>query len=209
MKNGPKDLKVGSHPRTAFSSKRVSLLVCVLLASCNKGRTGSAPQIVFIKVPVADVGGPETTDTIEGRVSGVRADQRIVLYARSEGRWWVQPLVETPFTKIQGDSTWENNTHLGTDYAALLVNPGYEPPPSPDKRQRLSECDTPGTWRGLSRVFAEIRRRGNRCRRWPVLTTSRVVSAQCTALVHWCWCEKVVVSSEKSSGIDMRLPQPN
>lgn len=82
---------------------------------------------------MADVGGPERTDMIEGRVSAVRADQRIVLYAKSEGRWWVQPLVENPFTRIQGDSTWKNQTHLGTDYAALLLNPGYLPPPSSEE----------------------------------------------------------------------------
>lgn len=91
------------------------------------------PQIFFSKVPVADVGGPERTDAIEGRVSGFRTGQRIVLYAKSEGRWWVQPLVETPFTNIEDYSTWKNKTHLGTDYAALLVNPGYEPPASPEE----------------------------------------------------------------------------
>lgn len=107
-------------------------LACLLLASCNRSSNGP-PQIVFSKVPVADVGGPEITDTIEGRVSGVRADQRIVLYAKSEGRWWVQPLVETPFTDVRDDSTWKNKTHLGTEYAALLVNPGYTPPSSPEE----------------------------------------------------------------------------
>lgn len=95
------------------ASWTMAFFVCVLLAGCNRSSTGSVPQIDFSKVPVADVSAPETTDTIEGRVSGVRADQRIVLYAKSEGRWWVQPLVETPFTKIQGDSTWKNKTHLG------------------------------------------------------------------------------------------------
>jgi hypothetical protein len=126
-------------------------LAYVLLASCSKGPTGLAPKIVFSKVPVADVGGPEITDTIEGRVSGVRADQRIVLYARSEGRWWVQPLVETPFTDIQGDSTWKNRTHLGADYAALLVNRGYEPPPSPE--------ELPGQGGGVAAV-AQVKGQG-------------------------------------------------
>lgn len=30
---------------------------------------------------------------------------------------------------VQPDSTWINSTHLGTEYAALLVEPGYAPPP--------------------------------------------------------------------------------
>ncbi|MGH9846572.1 MAG: sensor histidine kinase, partial [Blastocatellia bacterium] len=52
--------------------------------------------------------------------------QHVVLYARS-GAWYVQPFTDQPFTKIQPDSTWKNSTHLGTEYAALLVEPGYHP----------------------------------------------------------------------------------
>jgi signal transduction histidine kinase len=39
----------------------------------------------------------------------------------------VQPLVDRPFTSIQPDSKWRNSTHFGTEYAALLVDPGYRP----------------------------------------------------------------------------------
>jgi hypothetical protein len=84
-------------------------------------------------VPIADVGGPDITDTIAGRAVGVRTGQQIVLYAKSEGRWWIQPSTQKPFSEIRGDSTWDVKTHLGSDYAALLVNPGYEPPPSPEE----------------------------------------------------------------------------
>jgi len=49
-----------------------------------------------------------------------------VLYARS-GNWWVQPLVSHPFTVIKPGSNWTNATHLGTEYAALLVKPGFQP----------------------------------------------------------------------------------
>jgi hypothetical protein len=79
-------------------------------------------------VPRADVGGPDKLDTIEGRVSGARAGQQIVLYVRSvDGLWWVQPFADRPFTKIQADSTWKSQTHLGTDYAALLADEAYRP----------------------------------------------------------------------------------
>jgi len=40
----------------------------------------------------------------------------------------VQPLVAQPFTKIQPTAKWSNATHLGTQYAALLVDPEYNPP---------------------------------------------------------------------------------
>jgi hypothetical protein len=53
--------------------------------------------------------------------------QRIVLYARS-GDWYVQPYANAPFTAIQGDGRWRSPTHLGTEYAALLVDAEYRPP---------------------------------------------------------------------------------
>jgi hypothetical protein len=54
-------------------------------------------------------------------------NQRVVLFARA-GAWWVQPLGVDPFTAIQSDSSWNNSTHPGTAYAALLVDAGYKPP---------------------------------------------------------------------------------
>jgi len=78
-----------------------------------------------------DEGGTSKIATIEGRVIGARPGQQIVLFARS-GAWYAQPFTDQPFTKIQPDSTWKNSTHLGTEYAALLVEPGYRPPASAD-----------------------------------------------------------------------------
>jgi signal transduction histidine kinase len=74
-----------------------------------------------------DKGGTQYSGIIEGRVGGARPGQQIVLYARS-GVWYVQPYADQPFTSIRADSTWTNSTHLGTEYAALLVEPGYSPP---------------------------------------------------------------------------------
>jgi hypothetical protein len=73
------------------------------------------------------VGGADKLDTIEGRASATRAGQQIVLYAKSQGLWWVQPFTARPFTNIQADSRWKSSTHLGTDYAAVLVEAGYTP----------------------------------------------------------------------------------
>jgi hypothetical protein len=50
--------------------------------------------------------------------------QQIVLYAKSE-RWWVQPQTAHPLTDVGADGRWHNSTHLGTEYAAILVEPGY------------------------------------------------------------------------------------
>jgi len=71
--------------------------------------------------------GPDKIDIIQGRVLGARPGQQIVLYSKS-GAWLVQPLVNEAFTKIQPDSKWINTVHLGTEYTALLVEPGYHPP---------------------------------------------------------------------------------
>lgn len=102
------------------------LAVVTLLSSCNSELNTGKPSIKFTTVPRADKGGVIELDTIAGTVSGARTGQRIVLYARS-GAWYIQPYADQQFTDVQSDSTWSNQTHLGTEYAALLVEPGYKP----------------------------------------------------------------------------------
>ena len=82
-------------------------------------------------MPPAAAGGSDRTIRIAGRVTGAAPGQRIVLYARS-GHWWVQPLTVQPFTTVQPDGSWENTTHLGTEYAALLVDGAFRPPDTTD-----------------------------------------------------------------------------
>ena len=84
------------------------------------------PTVELTRVPEAAEGGP-TARPRSGPRRGARPGQQIVLYARS-GPWWVQPLADQPFTAIRPDSSFESTTHLGTEYAALLVEPGYSPP---------------------------------------------------------------------------------
>ena len=104
-----------------------AVLLCFLLCGCRLLRAKTEPSIEFSRVPPADAGGPDKLDIIQGHVIGARPGERIVLYAKN-GNWWVQPLVDEPLTRIQSDSKWVNSTHLGTEYAALLVEPGYRPP---------------------------------------------------------------------------------
>ena len=108
--------------------KALFLALCLFLNTCGNQPSRSAPNVTFDKIPVADVGGPNKLDTIEGRATGVRAGERIVLYAKSEEQWWIQPYVERPYTEVQRDSRWSNQTHLGTEYAAVLINQEYKPP---------------------------------------------------------------------------------
>lgn len=113
-------LKVGEY---LFCSL---FLLCVFSAACHSSG-GRAPEIRITRVPNADPGGPEKLDYIEGTVSNSQPDQHIVLYAHS-GPWWVQPFTDKTATNILPDGTWKNSTHLGTEYAALLVDANYTPP---------------------------------------------------------------------------------
>jgi hypothetical protein len=99
----------------------VSLLFLALVA-CSK----KAPTIEIEQIPIAIAGGPSRMDTISGRVRGNRRGQRLVLFARA-GVWWIQPYAAQPFTTIGADGRWSTSTHLGTEYAALLVDPNYQP----------------------------------------------------------------------------------
>lgn len=102
-------------------------LVLVLLTGCGR-RVTLDPHIEFTSIPPAHRGGTQDLDVIKGKVTGAKTEHRIVLYARS-GAWYVQPYADQPFTNINADSTWSSTTHLGTEYAALLVAPDYVPPP--------------------------------------------------------------------------------
>ena len=119
-------------------------MVIILIAGCHSQNRALKPSIEMTRVPPAAAGGPERMDSIQGRVTGGKAGQRIVLYAKNDV-WWVQPFANQPFAAIQNDSTWKSSTHLGTDYAALLVDPGYQPQP------KIAELPTAGN--GVAAVF--------------------------------------------------------
>jgi hypothetical protein len=117
------------------------LLVVVLsmyfvLTGCHSSSGNSAPAIAFTKVAAAYQENPYKTDITErdyktdrmdGRVTGARLGQRIVLYAKTDGRWGVCEQSGQPFTNIESDGRWKASVHLGLQYAALLVDPSYDP----------------------------------------------------------------------------------
>ena len=96
------------------------------LTGCHLKSKVSGPNIEFTRVPPAVQGGSDRLDVIQGRVRGGSPGEQVVLYARS-GKWWIQPIHSEPFTLIHPDSTWTNSTHLGTEYAAMLVEAGFHP----------------------------------------------------------------------------------
>jgi hypothetical protein len=116
--------------RRSVSQRRSELaivIVGIFLVGCRPHKVPTELSLQLTHVPAADPGGSQRTDYIEGLAGGAKPGQQIVLYAHSAGIWWVQPYVAHPFTKVQADSSWKNLTHLGTDYAALLVELGYKP----------------------------------------------------------------------------------
>ncbi len=118
----------GNGPRVwKIRSALLPLLLVVSLAGCHSLRVSTKPSVEITRVPVANPGGPIQLDYIEGRAIGAKPGQQILLYAHS-GVWWIQPYANQALTKVQPDSTWKNSTHLGTEYAAILVEPGYRPP---------------------------------------------------------------------------------
>ncbi|WP_321475559.1 glycoside hydrolase family 16 protein [uncultured Paludibaculum sp.] len=101
--------------------------LCFLPTGCLRPRAADeVPSIEFTKIPATGTGGPKLIGEIAGRVKGARPGQRLVLYAYS-GVWWVQPFSAQPITQIQADSTWKSPTHMGTEYAALLVDKDFIP----------------------------------------------------------------------------------
>ena len=114
-----------------FLQQSLLLILCIALNSCQSHKANSGPSIEFTHIPPAAQGGRERVDTISGRVKNARPKQQIVIYAHS-GPWWVQPWPDHAFVPIKADSTWSTETHLGFDYAALLVDPDYYPQPVMD-----------------------------------------------------------------------------
>ena len=114
------------------------LLVYFVLTGCHSSPKNSAPTVAFSKVPAAYQESPYEihifqgrdykTDIIEGRATGARPGQRIVLYTKTDGRWGVYRRSGQVFTNIEPDGRWKTLIQLGTQYAALLVDPTYNPP---------------------------------------------------------------------------------
>ncbi|HEX2101264.1 MAG TPA: hypothetical protein VHF69_11395 [Candidatus Synoicihabitans sp.] len=84
-------------------------------------------KIEITMIPFAEKGGPETRAEIAGRVLGeIPPDSRIVLYARDEGVWFIQPTTNARH-KLSDEGIWSSWTHSGSAYAAILVPHDFVP----------------------------------------------------------------------------------
>ena len=93
----------------------------------SEANNATKPSIEITEAPRRGAGS-EVMETIAGRVSGVKIkDCKVVIFARTD-TWYVQPFIGAPDTSINDDNMWRTDTHLGFQYAALLVKNSYKPP---------------------------------------------------------------------------------
>ena len=118
-----------------IASKHSILWVIALLAllgACQGNTSRGAgdntkPEIQITEVPSRGA-GPDRLERIAGTVRGVNIkDCKVIVFARTD-TWYVQPYIEASDTEIKNSNTWQTDTHLGSEYAALLVNNSYKPP---------------------------------------------------------------------------------
>jgi hypothetical protein len=83
--------------------------------------------IVITAVPSAGQGGSDKMEMIAGKITVKCEGCRVILFAKGGDLWYVQPLADAVYTTIR-DGKWSNETHLGTQYAALLAIADYVPP---------------------------------------------------------------------------------
>lgn len=129
--------KVQPHKGDDMRSRMVCLsgigavLLALLLSLNSMAQTKEAekkPSITITSVPTDPPSEQMASDPIKGSVSGVNSkDYKVVIYAYGD-KWYVQPTAASPRTDIkEEDNSWESETHGGTQFAALLVKPTYEP----------------------------------------------------------------------------------
>jgi hypothetical protein len=123
--------------RLARTAALSVLLASYVLTGCHSSSRISAPTLAFSRVAAAYQESPYKiditerdykTDRVDGRVTGAQPGQRIVLYAKTDGRWGLCRQSDQAFTNIESAGRWKASVHLGLQYAALLVDPAYNPP---------------------------------------------------------------------------------
>jgi hypothetical protein len=120
------------HGRSNKQRHTVAFLLLIILVlaltGCHRAtKPDIEAKISFTQVPQWSPGDENEQDVIEGKVSGARQGQHIVVYSKTGRLWWLQPLLTSPLTPILPDGVWRNEVQLGTDYAALLVDSSYHP----------------------------------------------------------------------------------
>lgn len=123
----PREAKHPAPPRHSTAILFLTALLLVVTGCRPAMRQHGEPKILFTQVPEWSLGDQNQFDIMEGTITGARAGQRLVIYSKTGALWWLQPLLNSPFTTILPDGVWRNEAHLGTDYGVLLVDSSYHP----------------------------------------------------------------------------------
>lgn len=108
------------------------IVFLALLVACQGNASTGKPEIKITEVPPKGA-GPTQVERIAGTVSGVNTKEcKVVVFAHTD-TWYVQPYIEGSDTEIRDSNTWHTDTHLGSEYAALLVKNSYKPPTTTGK----------------------------------------------------------------------------
>lgn len=120
---------VDSHTASQTTAVDVARTNQPVDANAKDSETG--PNIKITEVPSKGA-GTEPMESIAGTVSGVTVTEcKVVVFAHTN-TWYVQPWIDSYDTEIKG-KTWRTDTHLGYEYAALLVKSSYKAPATTGK----------------------------------------------------------------------------
>ena len=124
----------------------VAALYCGLLVfGCNKSDEVTGPdggkEVTCPGTVIGDTSGTPGVDITSAsssgnrRISGTARDVdareiRVVLWAKTD-KWYVQPLIASPYTDICSDGSWSNWSHPWNRMVALLVDQSYSPGATP------------------------------------------------------------------------------
>ena len=178
-----------------FLALFVALALPAFGESKHRVKRNPNPSIAITRVP-SKGGGPDRMEPIAGKVGGVNVkDCRVVVFARTN-TWYVQPYAASPYTTISNGGKWATYTHLGDEYAALLVKSSYKPPVTTDT---LSEVG--GDVLAIVRVPAKVQSAQNSV---PSANTSAAITSADMRTLQFSGYEWKVKSSNGRVG-----PGPN
>jgi hypothetical protein len=102
----------------------------LLQALDDSNPTTTTPFLLFTEVPHAACGETQKLGDIAGEVRGISDPENynVVVYALTD-KWYVQPDVNQPMTRVSPDGSWHNSAYLGGTYVALLVPRAFKPRP--------------------------------------------------------------------------------
>ena len=113
--------------RRALRSAIAAASIAMLAFACDVRDRVMTPSVEFTTVPEAAAGGSDKRARVAGRVTGAGPGiGSCSTPGAASGGCSRSP--SQPFTTVAADATWENTIHLGTEYAALLVDAGFRPP---------------------------------------------------------------------------------